>query len=356
MGMKKEKPSQIVIATPADISPLPRDPYPRPDQHPARVYLLRLRPGSRPAQQNVLELFVRADRGYPPPPTPRPRDQAYQRERAQWLEEFWQYPWHLLRYQHVAAIQTALTTMKTPPYSHTVINRSITAMRRVLKEARRLGWMRPEDYETAKDIEKVQGERLQKGRHIENYELAEIIEKCSVGIGANQRALDTAVISMIWGTGCRRGDVSSAQYDAYDPAKKTLVVVGKRNKQRKIPLPGAVWKAVDIWTLARGAHPGPLFHPVSQSDRVMIDRRIHPRTVGTILDKIVARCTGLQDSRFTSHDFRRTFISNEIDKGTSLSALAKMVGHDDVNTTVGYDLSKERAMRKIADGIELPRR
>lgn len=348
--------SEIVIATPVEISPLPENPYPRMDQHPARVYLLRLRPGSRPAQQNVLELFVRADLGYPPPPLPRPRDPAYQRERALWLEEFWRYPWHTLRYQHVAAVQTALTTMKEPPYAHTLVNRAITAMRRVLKEAWKLGWMRSEDYERARGIEKIEGERLPKGRHIEKDEIVEIIERCNEGVGVNQRTLDTATMSLIWGTGCRRGDAASAQYGAYDNVKKTLVVIGKRNKQRKIPLPEAVWKAIDAWILARGTHPGPLFHPVSQSDRVMTDRRIHPRTIGTILDKIVARCTGLHGVRFTSHDFRRTFISNEIDKGTNLSALAKMVGHDDVNTTVGYDLSKERAMRRIADGIKLPTR
>ena len=56
--------------------------------------------------------------------------------------------WSALRYQHTAALRAVLKER----YAPATANRLLCALRRVLKEARRLQLMSPEDYDRAADI------------------------------------------------------------------------------------------------------------------------------------------------------------------------------------------------------------
>ncbi len=335
----------VIDSSATDLAVLPANPYPRPDRHPARVYLARLAPGSRPAQQNALELFVRAALGRGVPPLPRPRDRAYQNERDVWLEEFWRFPWHILRYQHVATIRASLITMRSPPYAHTLLNRVLIAMRRVLREARRLGLMSPADYDMTTDVERVHGSRLPAGEMIPPKDLQEIFALCGEISQPNLRARNMTVLMLLWGTGCRRAEVASARFEKYDAEKSTLTVVGKRNKERLVTLPLAMKKSIDAWIALRGTAIGPLLRQVSRGDRILVSK-ISPNTVGAVVKRV--------SDRFTPHDFRKTYISNAIDETGDLDAVANLVGHDDVNTTRGYDRRGERAMRRVSDGMKSP--
>ena len=56
--------------------------------------------------------------------------------------------WSKLRYQHTAAIRTALAQKLAP----TTVNKMLVALRRVLKEAYRLDLMDANDYVKAADL------------------------------------------------------------------------------------------------------------------------------------------------------------------------------------------------------------
>ena len=57
------------------------------------------------------------------------------------------FAWHEVRYQHTAALRTALQER----YKPATANKSISALRRVLKEAWRLGLLGAEEYGRATD-------------------------------------------------------------------------------------------------------------------------------------------------------------------------------------------------------------
>src|SRR4028118_1405159 len=80
--------------------------------------------------------------------------------------------WSKLRYQHTAAIRAAFMDK----YAPTTANRMLAALRRVLKEARRLKQIDPEDYDSAVDIKGIQHTPLLHGRALSEQEVVARIE------------------------------------------------------------------------------------------------------------------------------------------------------------------------------------
>jgi hypothetical protein len=76
-------------------------------------------------------------------------------------------PWASLRYQHTAAIRAQLQER----YAPATANKLLAALRRVLKEARRLGQMSADDNDRAVDVRNISGTRLLRGRLVSDAEV-----------------------------------------------------------------------------------------------------------------------------------------------------------------------------------------
>ncbi len=63
--------------------------------------------------------------------------------------------------------------------------------------------------------------------------------------------------------------------------------------------------------------------------------------------KLIYKLAGLQGAR--SHSGRATFITCKIDEGVDLKAIADLVGHADIRTTVGYHQRNSNRLKKIAE-------
>ena len=77
-------------------------------------------------------------------------------------------PWPLLRYAHVVALRAALVSLRFAPAT---VNRHLAALRGVVRQAWRLGYIAPDDYQRMSDIPGVRGTRLLTGRALSYPEL-----------------------------------------------------------------------------------------------------------------------------------------------------------------------------------------
>src|SRR5690606_14371934 len=219
--------------------PAPLAPYapqtidiPRTDQHPAAVYLAGLSRSSRRTMQTALDTIARLGLG---------NEQA----------TLWDVPWERLRFQHTQALRSTLAER----YAYTTANRTLSALRGVLKAAWKLGLMSAEEYQKAASVESISGETVPAGRALSGGELAGLLDTCEQEpLGVR----DAAIISLLYGCGLRRAELVALDVAHYIKEEKELIVRGKGNKQRAVPVGNAAPALAD-WLAIRGDEAGPLF-------------------------------------------------------------------------------------------------
>lgn len=258
-------------------------------------------------------------------------------------------PWGALQFQHTAAIRAQLAEK----YSAATANKMLSALRGALKAARDLGQMDSDQYTRAANLKAIQGETLPKGRALAGGEIAALMEACSQDPTADG-ARDAAIIAIMRAGGLRRAEVCALHLSDLNPteAGTALHVQGKRNKQREIPLAQGALDAVNDWLAIRGTAPGALFHPITKGGT--IERR--PMTPQALYDVLTKRAREAKIKNLSPHDFRRTFVSDLLDKGADIATVQKLAGHATVNTTARYDRRGEAAKRKAVDLLHVPYR
>lgn len=252
--------------------------------------------------------------------------------------------WHELRYQHTAVLRTALQER----YKPATTNKAISALRRVLKEAWRLGLIGAEDYGRASDIKGVKGQRLPRGRALKGGELTALLNIC----GKDNSPLgfrDAALIAILYGSGLRRSEVVKLDLKNYDEETGALTILGGKGGKDRITYLGTGSEIVDEWLQLRGRAAGPLFYPIRRGGHIK-PQRLNEQSVLDILKKRGDEA-GLK--AFSPHDMRRTFISDLLDAGADIATVQKLAGHADVQTTARYDRRGEATKRQAAGKLHL---
>ncbi|MFD1930120.1 tyrosine-type recombinase/integrase [Nonomuraea mangrovi] len=259
-------------------------------------------------------------------------------------------PWHLLRYEHTVRIRTVLTEQGWSP---AYVNKHLVALRRVLKEAWRLGQTSAEDYARAADLAPVTHTRLPAGRHVPPEVVGAALAACDDSPAGLR---DAALIAVLYSTGCRRAEVAGLALVDYEPGARSLRVLGKRDKERLVYLTGDAIGLLERWLAVRGGATGALFCPISRSGRLRTrDERPVPLTGQGIADILARRLGEAGAGRRTAHDFRRTFIGELLDAGVDLATAQALVGHSSPATTARYDRRPENTRREAVDRLRLPR-
>ncbi len=296
------------------------------DRNPLLVYLGRLGPGSRRTMRAALDgIAGRLTRG-------RLAGQTF--------------PWWQLRYQHTVAIRTDLGGR----YAPATANKCLAALRGVLRESWRLGWMTAEDLARATDLDPIRGQSLQRGRALSEAELRALFDDCSRE-GSVRGLRDAALLAILYGAGLRRAEAVALDLADYDEAGDRVTVRrGKGQSARRAHLASGVQAVLTGWLDARGRHSGPLLTPVAKGGHV-VRHRLSDHATLLILQH---RATSARVRILTPHDLRRTFVSNLLAAGVDISIVQQLVGHASVQTTAGYDRRSEEVRSQSVRSVVLP--
>ena len=181
----------------------------RPDQHPAAVYLARLAPTGRRFMRHALDEIAGV--------------LTSGQCNAETLA------WHQLRYQHTAAVRTALAAR----YKPSTANTALAALRGTLKEAWRLGLVDAESYYRAVDLPPVRGSSLPAGRAVSQGEELAIFKACADDKTA-AGARDGALLAILAGAGLRRSEVVALDLMDYDRETSKLTIQNGKGRKARI--------------------------------------------------------------------------------------------------------------------------
>src|SRR3990170_2257495 len=168
------------------------------ERNPAAVYLASLRKTGRRTQRQALDVIAEILAGE--------NSNAFRCN------------WGAVRYQHTAAIRTKLAET----YSTATANKMLSALRRVLKEAWKLGYIRAEDYHRAVSVDNVSGDTLPAGRELSGGEILALMTGC-MDVPDPAGIRDAALIALLYSCGLRRTEIVSLEFSDYDPDKGRLL-------------------------------------------------------------------------------------------------------------------------------------
>jgi site-specific recombinase XerD len=197
-----------------------------------------------------------------------------------------------------------------------------------------------------KSVKAVRGERLLRGRALAPGELGALMGACADDETA-AGIRDGALIALLYATGLRRAEVVALAAGDYNAEPGELRVRGKGNKERNVWIDNGAFDALADWLNLRGSEPGALFVPITKGGKLgrggMTAQAVYK----------MLRKRGLQAGvkRFSPHDLRRSFISDQLDAGTDVVTVQAMAGHASPSTTAKYDRRGDRAKQRAARAL-----
>jgi len=136
-----------------------------------------------------------------------------------------------------------------------------------------------------------------------------------------------ALVELLYGSGLRATELVSLPRNAVAPDRPYLIVRGKGDKERLVPLSDRARAAVAAW---RGQVPADRAYLFPSGRGHLTRIRLYQ------LIKALAADAGIPPDRVSPHVLRHAFATHLLAGGADLRALQTMLGHADIATTEIY--------------------
>ncbi|QJW88566.1 tyrosine-type recombinase/integrase [Spirosoma taeanense] len=157
---------------------------------------------------------------------------------------------------------------------------------------------------------------------------------------------DKLVLELLYGTGIRLSELTglkTADVNLYD---KTILVLGKRNKHRIIPLTDPLLELIKQYSRLKEQEFG------GQADPAMLivsDKGVaaYPVLIQRIVKRHLTLVTTLEKK--SPHVLRHTFATHLLNRGADLNAIKDLLGHSSLAATQIYTHTSLEQLKKTYD-------
>jgi integrase/recombinase XerD len=160
-----------------------------------------------------------------------------------------------------------------------------------------------------------------------------------------------ALFETLYASGMRISEALSLPSDAARPGTRMLMVRGKGDKQRLVPLHERAIEAIAHWQRLANAYSGGkptqwLFHSVRNSTKALT------RQAALLEIKEAAAATGLaHPDRVSPHVLRHAFATHMHSGATDLRVLQELLGHAGIETTQIYTHLDTSRLHQMVRGL-----
>jgi len=141
-----------------------------------------------------------------------------------------------------------------------------------------------------------------------------------------------AIIETLYGCGLRVSELVNLRLTDIHYEEGFVIVTGKGNKQRLVPVSGKALKEIDIYKIDRNRLP-----VIKDQNVLFLNRRGSKLTramIFTIIKDLGSKA-GIKKN-ISPHTFRHSFATHMIEAGADLRAVQEMLGHESILTTEIY--------------------
>jgi integrase/recombinase XerD len=155
----------------------------------------------------------------------------------------------------------------------------------------------------------------------------------SIDLSTPQGHRNKAMLEVLYSCGLRVSELTNLLISSLYFKDQYLVVTGKGNKQRLVPMSSTAIKEIQMWMSDRNG----IEIKKGNEDFLFLNRR------GSKLSRVMvfniikehARLAGIQKN-ISPHTFRHSFATHLLEGGANLRAIQEMLGHESILTTEIY--------------------
>ena len=258
--------------------------------------------------------------------------------------------WEEIQYAEMVLLKNRMLEAGNSP---STINLRISILKGVAFQSWAQGLIDDHTWMTIKAIKGVRGSRVEKGRALQQKEMAKLVFHCE-----DEKTLkgirDAAIFMLGAGCGFRRAEIVNLRLDGIDKVNHSVRVIGKGNKERLVLCSDTVWEYLSKWlscreqTLSVGI-PN-VFCAIYKGTHIDTSR---PLTESAIYAMLRKRAAESEVRAFTPHDLRRTFATRLFENGNDANIVRENMGHASILTTQRYDKRDKDRARQATRNIHV---
>jgi integrase/recombinase XerD len=169
------------------------------------------------------------------------------------------------------------------------------------------------------------------------YDAAKLLDVISADNNKPETLRLQLLCELLYGAGLRATEVVTMPLSAYRAGQHALIVRGKGNKERMVPLTPPAIAAFDLYLAAREKF---LFGTPAAAKKYLFPSRGHTghytrQRLHQEIKQLAIRA-GLDPARLTPHVLRHAFATHLLEGGADLRSVQQLLGHADISTTQIY--------------------
>ncbi|WP_460218098.1 tyrosine-type recombinase/integrase [Psychroserpens sp. MEBiC05023] len=151
------------------------------------------------------------------------------------------------------------------------------------------------------------------------------------------------IIELFYATGIRRIELVQLKITDIDIANKTLKVLGKRNKERYIPLLESVVKTIEAYSIERNR-----LSVIEDKSYLFLTKKgvkIYETLVYRIINDYFSKVS--TKVKRSPHILRHSFATHLLNQGANLNAVKELLGHSSLAATQVYTHNSIAELKKV---------
>ena len=153
---------------------------------------------------------------------------------------------------------------------------------------------------------------------------------------------DLLIVELLYATGMRRAELVSLTMSSVDVSQKTVKIIGKRNKERIVPLISGVLDTYKRYVECRSS-------VVSDDVDSLLVTNKGLKIYSTLVYRIINRYfSETSDKLKTSpHILRHSFATHLLNQGADLNIVKELLGHASLASTQVYTHNSVQALKNV---------
>jgi len=150
---------------------------------------------------------------------------------------------------------------------------------------------------------------------------------------------DKLIIELLYSTGMRRAELVDLKMNSFDLSQNIVKVVGKRNKERQIPLLNSIVETIKSYQILRS-------EMAARTDHFFITKKgekVYPTLVYRIINEYFSKVS--LKVKKSPHVIRHSFATHLLNEGADLNSVKELLGHSSLASTQVYTHSNLKDLK-----------